>query len=204
MSTGTLVILLLARLIGMVGVVVAAVPLVYASPHPFPWGNLAGLIAAFGFYVGTYFFGDYHVWLTRRTGHPHDVALFKELLDLLKPAEVRILYRDFDFGGAFRYEDVSAVNRFVDGWKSADKDFRDRGIEKAKRDIYTKAAVVAREIAYRTRPLTGGLQTVKLANVDQQPESVREDAGVINEAASQFAKSYEAFVRLGRDRLTLV
>ena len=84
-----------------------------------------------------------------------------------------------------------------------DKEFRDKALEKAKQDAYSKASIVTRVIAFRTRPLAGGLQTVKLANHGPQPDSVREDARVINAATTEFAESHEAFVRLGRMRLTL-
>ena len=80
--------------------------------------------------------------------------------------------------------------------------YRWTGVRPAVREA-VQHAVVAREIAFRTRPMGVGLQTVKLAGCDPQPESVRDDARVINEAATEFATSYEELIRLGRRRLTL-
>lgn len=203
MKLGAIWIALVVRFFALIGIVLVAVPLVAADPAPFPWGLAGGLAAAVITYLGTYAL-DYFAFLRAgREGHPHDVALFRELLDLLKPGDVRATFGEFDFGGAFRYDDIRELNRFAETWDTPDKEFRDKALEKARKIALGNAVVVAREIAFRTRPMGVGLQTVKLAGCDPQPESVRDDARVINEAATEFATSYEELIRLGRRRLTL-
>ena len=113
-------------------------------------------------------------------------------------------FGEFDFGGTFRRDDIRELDRFAGTWNVPDKEFRDKALEKARQDAHSKACVVAREISQRTRPLNVELQTVKLADRDPQPDSVREDARVINVAATEFAQRHDRLVRLGRKRLTLV
>jgi hypothetical protein len=201
MNRGVIAIALVVRFVALVGIVATAVPLVQASPKPVPWTEIGAFIAATITYLGTYAI-DYFAWISGRNGHPHDVALFKEFVSLLAPDYVRTVFTEFDFGGTFHYEDIRALNRFADTWNLPDKEFRDKSLEAARKDAHAKAQVVAREIAVRTRPFGVGMQTVKLANVDPQPERVYEDARTINNAATAFSAAYVSMLRLGRARLT--
>jgi hypothetical protein len=207
MKRGAAGLLLLVRFAALLGIIV---PLFAANPNPMSGEWVAIFFTALVAYLGTYL-GDYYSFL--HTGmipvssaplvNPNDVALFKELIDLLKPDVVFSTFGQFDFGGAFRYDDVRPVMRFSETWCNADKEFIDTALEDARKDVLAKAQKVSNHLAMYTRPLHGGLQTVKLANVDPQPDSVWEEAKIINNAADEFAKSYETLIRLGKSRLTV-
>jgi hypothetical protein len=123
---------------------------------------------------------------------------------LLKPDHVRYAFGEFDFAGTFRYDDIAPLNGFVATWHLPDKEFRDRALEQARLALHSKATTLQREISLRTCAAhVPGFQTVKMAGYDKQPPSVWEDARIINDAASKFAESYDALVRLGRKRLTI-
>jgi hypothetical protein len=214
MKRGAASLLLLLRFAALLGIIV---PLFAANPNPMSGEWVAIFFTALVAYLGTYV-GDYYSFLhagmvtaaiapvapVSPIANPNDVALFKELIDLLKPELVFSMFGQFDFGGAFRYEDVRPVTRFSETWCNADKEFIDQVLEDARKDALAKARKVSSDIARYTRPLNGGLQTVKLGNVDRQPDSVRDQAKLINDAAGEFAKSYETLIRLGRLRLIVV
>lgn len=194
---------LLSRLLALAGIIVAAVPLVHADPSPFPWEWTGLLIGSVVVYFGTYT-EEYRSWrLAGSDGHPHDVDLYRRFIDLLPPTRFQDFFQNFDFGNSFPASEIEPLNQFVDRWKLANVEFRDRKLDAARRAAVATGTALAEAIAFRTRPLPSGHMTVKLAGAAERLESVVEDARVINEAARAFSRDYQAFLRLGRRRLTI-
>jgi hypothetical protein len=204
MKRGAVVLLLVWRFVCLLAIIV---PLFASNPNPMSGEWAAIFFAALAAYFATYA-GDYYASLRAKPEakpevNPNDVALFKELIETLKPEAVLSMFGQFDFGGSFHYDDVRPVMRFSETWGTADKEFIDKTLEEARKDVLAKAQRVSRDLAMFTRPMHGGLQTVKLANVDPQPDLVWQEAKMINDSADEFAKSYEALIRLGRARLVI-
>lgn len=194
---------LVFRVLALAGIIVAAVPLVQRDPQPFPWELTGFLITALLVYLGTYT-EDYRAWrASASNGHPHDAAMFKQLLDLLPPEQYQPFLDSFDFGNAFRASEVQPLNQFVDQWRLADAEFRDRKLEAAKARALITGTQLAEAISLRTRYLNDQLLTVKLLSTDERTDSVLEDARIVNSAARAFSTDYKKLLQLGRRRLTL-
>ena len=191
------------RLVAILGIVLAGVPLIEADTHPFPWVSAGVLVTAVIVYLGTYT-ADYLSWRgSVDGGHPHDIKLFRDFLNVLRVGPTDQFFGSFDFGGTFRGDEIAGLNEFVDHWNRPDREFQDRRLERARRELYIKAEALAGEIARGTRITDSNLRTVKLDKPGPQPDCVREDARAINSAARPFAEDYKKFVRLGHKRLVL-
>jgi len=136
----------------------------------------------------------------------HDQALFQELQRAL-PAEPTLrLLKEHDFGNSFRKQYVEPLYEFVATWDTVEKEFLDGTLEKKRKSLYADARALAYEIAHRTVPLSdrefASVFSDRLRNSGQpRPDSVIEDAKVLNDKATQFVPKYEEFVRVCRAKL---
>lgn len=196
-------VILFVRLLAIIGIVLAGIPLIEADTHPFPWVSAGALLTAVVVYLGTYT-ADYLSWRGFiGGGHPHDIHLFRDFLNVLRVGPTDQFFGSFDFGGTFRGDEISGLNEFVEHWNRSDREFQDRRLERARHSLYKKAETLAYALAHGTRIADSNLRTVKLDVSGPQPDSVREDARAINSAARPFAEDYKKFVRLGHKRLVL-
>jgi hypothetical protein len=204
MSSGALVLVLLGRFVILSGVI-AYIAVGDSHPKSAEW--YAIVLGALGTYFVTYA-GDYYSFLRGRSRpNANDVALFNELQELMNPQSVLPMFCGFHFGGSFEYNKVIGVMEFADSWDKADKEFVDRKMEKARMELFGKAAVVATNLAKFTSPSKRleGFQTVQMHQFsdDEQPQRVWDEANIINASAREFAKSYEELIRLGKSRLAV-
>jgi hypothetical protein len=197
MSPGTVLVVFAIRLIAF-GAIVGALLLANPKPSVVDWLAYCAAILA---YLTTYL-GDYYAFLRAGSGgNQNDVALFNEIEAFLKPEQVVPAFsQDLT---SFSYDDVAPVVRFAESWDLPNKKFIDKKLEAARKELFDKASSVANAIATYTTQSPAGIQTVKLWGVSPQPQRIYEEAKIINEKARQFIKSYEALIRLGRNRLTL-
>lgn len=137
----------------------------------------------------------------------HDKDLFAQFLKDFPPEKTTRFFREHNFGDSFQRSNIVPLNTFVETWESVEKEFLDKSLEEKRKALYSVAFQFASEIACRTVPLRGG----QLASVysDQQrgagprPESVIEDAKVLNKCASLFLPVYEDFIRTCRSKLSV-
>ena len=137
---------------------------------------------------------------------PHDKALFQSFLSALPPNQTTSFFKEHDFGGSFQKSAVVPLHAFVSTWSSVDKEFLDEDLEKKKKALYTFASELSGEIACRTVPLRNGdlvsvFSDQQRATGQPRPESVIEDAKVLNEKSAQFVPMYEEFIRACKAKL---
>ena len=136
----------------------------------------------------------------------HDKALFQSFLSALPPNQTTSFFKEHDFGGSFSKSAVAPLHSFVSTWGSVDKEFLDEDLEKKKKALYSFASELSNEIAYRTFPLRSGdhfsvFSDQQGATGQPRPESVIEDAKVLNEKSALFVPMYEDFIRTCKVRL---
>lgn len=136
----------------------------------------------------------------------HDKALFQLFLSALPPNQTTSFFKEHDFGGSFPKSAVAPLYSFVSTWGSVDKEFLDEDLEKKKEALYSFASELSNEIACRTVPLTSGdfvsvFSDQQRATGQPRPESVIEDAKVLNEKSALFVPIYEDFIRTCKVRL---
>jgi hypothetical protein len=136
----------------------------------------------------------------------HDKALFQSFLSALPPNQTTSFFKEHDFGGSFQKSAVAPLYAFVSTWGSVDNEFLDEDLEKKKKALYSFASELSSEIACRTVPLRNGdlvsvFSDQQRATGQPRPESVIEDAKVLNEKSAQFVPMYEDFVRACKAKL---
>lgn len=136
----------------------------------------------------------------------HDQQLFQSFLNVLPPNQTTRFFKEHDFGDSFLKSDVAPLYAFVETWDSVEKEFLDKELESKRNSLYALASELASEIAGRTVPLRGGdfvsvFSDQQRASGQPRPDSVINDAKVINGKASQFVPKYEEFVRICRSKL---
>ena len=197
----TVLVLRLAALV-VLGVIVA-----FAIPQDMRTWDFLGLVATTCVgYLATYT-ADYFAFVFLQSkGHPNDVVLFRDLVELLKPSKVLNELKHVELGTTFREELILEVMQFAEEWGNADKVFIDKKLEKVKKQVHAKAYVLANEIAMRTvwAGPTAALRTTKYSvNSEEMRRKAYEDAKVIQGALKEFVANFEKLYRLGQSRLIL-
>lgn len=127
-----------------------------------------------------------------------DKKLYAKLLaDLPFEGPVRIL-KEHDFLGSFSLEDIRPLNNFSYTWESAENTFIDKDLEGLKNDLLTKITAFNLAIAQYTSPNSSGFQAVRVDSQRHHPEHearFREEAEIINSAASSAFDSHQALVK---------
>jgi hypothetical protein len=139
------------------------------------------------------------------TNTSHDKNLFDQFLHVFPPESTTRFFREQNFGDSFQRSNIAPLNEFLETWESVEKEFIDKSLEEKRKALYAAALELASEISGRTVPLQGG-QLVSVYSDQQRaagprPESVIEDARVLNEKASSFLPVYEDFIRSCRLKL---
>lgn len=136
----------------------------------------------------------------------HDQALLRAFLEALPPNQTTRFFKEQDFGASFPRAAVTPLHDFVAAWGSVDKEFLDGELEQKRKALYAFASDLASEIAARTVPLRdtefmGVFSDQQRATGLPRPDSVIEDARVLNDKSSSFVPVYENFVRTCKARL---
>jgi hypothetical protein len=135
----------------------------------------------------------------------HDVDLYNRYRELIVDSGVADFYRGHDFLGAFESSYWSPFSRYVDSWGTIDHEFIDSRLNKAHKEVYTRAAELGMAIAKNTVPIgaTGHLRSVKPDRLPAGPtsEHIKTEAKEINSLVPSFTRAHEEFVRLANRRL---
>ncbi len=137
----------------------------------------------------------------------HDINLFAEFQKAL-PSEPTIrLFKEHDFGNSFHQDAITPLYGFISTWDTVEKEFLDKKLEKKKKELFAEANKLAYEVSGRTVPVGMGQNlsvfsdNQRQENRGRRPDSVLEDAKILNEMSSQFVPKYEEFIRLCRSKL---
>lgn len=136
----------------------------------------------------------------------HDVLLFQELQAVFGFEPAVRLIREQNFGDSFRRKAIQPLFDFVETWDQPEKEFLDPELNAALKGLYAAANDLATQIVQRTVPIgkDGHFASVYSDSMRTQgprPDSVREDARILNETARQFVPIYEGFLRLCKAKL---
>jgi hypothetical protein len=136
----------------------------------------------------------------------HDRDLFAQFQALV-PADPAIKFVKLqDFGDSFVKARVDPLIDFVETWNSVNTEFLEPRIQEHKQTFYRAADEFVTELARRTTPTRNhGFISVypdSMREVVQgRPQSVLDDAKILNELAKRVVSKYELFVRYGKSRL---
>ena len=143
---------------------------------------------------------------SRTPNTSHDRELFSSFLNAFPPDKTTRFFRAQDFGDSFQKSNIGSLYEFVETWESVEKEFLDKTLEGKRKALYTAASELASEIAGRTVPLRGGhfvsVYSDQQRATGPRPESVIEDAKVLNQKASSFLPVYEDFIRSCRAKFS--
>jgi hypothetical protein len=154
MTRTKLILLAVFRVMALVGMLFSAHKPDIAVP---------GLIAALVIYLGTYA-ADYISFLAiPKSPHAHDTALYRQFLGALAPDKFLNGLGSTTLGATFRTDLTTDTFRFVDHWRTADKEFIDKKIQSAFVELYKDARAFANEVATLTVPWgkSGEMTTTK-------------------------------------------
>lgn len=186
-------------LVGLIGVLVTEA---WAIHEPKP-DSVAAWLAALVAFVGIEHVGR-RVARASATAHPNDPPLMRKLLEELPPHAMQF-FREHDFLGTCRQDEVRPLWNFVNRWGAPDHLFQDTQLEAARSELLRAGLKTAASIAAKTRRLGTDLLTVKPSSDDGDPypDWVRQDAKDINAAADEFVAAYDKMILLGRQRLDM-
>lgn len=162
------------------------------------WGSLTTFLVTLGGYL------TLEASLSRTAGgNPNDIALFKELLELLPPTTIGEFLRNHDFCADFRPEEANALHQFAQYWGAPDHRFIDRMMESKRQKLYKNGFALASQIAQYTVPNRSGYISVVPNEIrgGPRPDWIRDQATQLNKTARAFSACYDSFVVDGRKRL---
>lgn len=141
----------------------------------------------------------------KRAPHPHDVALFEELLRTLPPPTVENV-RTHGFGGSIKTSDLHPLWEFVEKWTDIAHEFHDPTLERLRSSLLSAVAEFNRATGTHTFKIGSDASKVypdaKYEPPDyKKPKHVREAVAEIEQLAEEVADQYRALVEAGRSRL---
>ena len=142
---------------------------------------------------------------SRREPHPHDVALFEELLRTLPPPAVENV-RTHGFGGSIRTSDLHPLWEFAETWIDVGHEFHDPTLEQLRRSLLSSVERFNKATGTHTFKVGHDASRVypdaKYEPPDyKKPEYVREATAEIDQLALAVAQRYRTLVEAGRNRL---
>ncbi|MFP3801990.1 hypothetical protein SB764_37740, partial [Paraburkholderia sp. SIMBA_027] len=100
---------------------------------------------------------------------------------------------------------IRPLLNFVETWDQPEREFLEPELQDALKSFYAAAQNMAMNVAQRTVPV-GNMEFLSVFSdaqraVGPRPDSVIEDARILNEEARKFVPLYEHFLRLCRSKL---
>lgn len=136
----------------------------------------------------------------------NDAALFKKFQDALPVNGVMRFIKSHDFLGSFNKEDISPMGRFAYEWDNPEHEFIHPTLEELRKEFLTTVNAFNIAVATYTSPNNSGFQAVRVDSQKHDPEHdarFRDEAKIINEAATKTYAAYESLVREARKILSL-
>lgn len=134
-----------------------------------------------------------------------DKVLFKEFLQVF-PSGSRSAYllETHDFGNSFSLKSLDDIDTFVNEWNCPEKEFINKDLEAARKDLWNKCHEFSWLIAQKSAPTHTGLQSVVPDRVRGDwdwPEWVENDVKAVNEMATEVFKLHQSFIKTVREAL---
>jgi hypothetical protein len=115
--------------------------------HPIPTDQWWVLCTALATYLATYAW-DYIAFLKFDSPpNQYDGALFQSIQALMPPDRLMPYFAYLQcVQTPFVYKDIEGLHRYVDNWGFGDKEFVDKQMERARKDLFAKASVAIKNI----------------------------------------------------------
>jgi hypothetical protein len=129
-----------------------------------------------------------------------DASRLRALLQDLDPVKTIAFFREHDFGGAFRTEDIRPLYRFVERAPDPDQSFLDPSLEELRVELLNSGKALASTLAMKTSPTSAELSSV-LPDAHKgvpRPDWVNANARKLNELATAFVEKFDQLVRTAR------
>lgn len=136
----------------------------------------------------------------------NDVALFKKFQNALPVNGVMRFIKDHDFLGSFDKENISPMGKFAYEWDNPEHEFIHPVLEERRKSFLKAVNELNIAIATYTSPNNSGFQAVRVDSQKHDPEHearFKDEAKIINEAATKAYVAYENLVREARQNLSL-
>jgi hypothetical protein len=160
------------------------------------WEPLIATFTAFCAYLGL------DVWKTFIRLSQHDKRLLSAFRELL-PSDSRavVFLRQDDVAVPFKYTALRPLQEFVATWNSADYEFDDRRLEKARNNFYTSLSQFLDMLSIQTYPSDKKLdwQTMDFRDFEDRPEKI-EARDTLNGLGTETFEAHQALVRIARHR----
>lgn len=138
---------------------------------------------------------------TQRPRVNPDVTLLEDFLKGL-PSEGSISFiKDFDFHGAFRRVDLDRLYDFRYQWDKPEREFRDRGLDKKRKELLQAIEAFTQLIGQHTSPQTAHVNSLSPTIQRDNPEEFARIGDEINSAADVVIERHTNLVRVGRKKL---
>lgn len=124
-----------------------------------------------------------------------DRDLLERFLQLLPSDGDSVLFlKDHDMGFSARYSYFPPLNRAVEDWMAADKEFQVKKLEKLKVSFIEKLDEFLRTYAKRSAGERGGFISIGFRDDEDRPE-MYEYRDLLNRLSTEAYQRYEKFVR---------
>jgi hypothetical protein len=132
-----------------------------------------------------------------------DIALFEEFLRLLPSSGCISFIKDYDFHGPFRLDNLKPLFTFLYSWDKPEREFRDRGLDRKRRELLRAADSFLQLVGHHTSPQTEHINSLSPTLQRDQPEEYTRIGNEINSAADKVVKCHINIVRASRKKLHL-
>ena len=182
---------IILRLINLIALMISVA---WLSRAP-SWEPLLASATCFAVLVGQ------EVAAARRPRVNPDVALFQEFLKEL-PSEGSISFiKDFDFHGPFRVANLDRLYDFCYQWDRPEREFRDRRLDRKRKELLQAVEAFTRLIGQHTSPQTAHSNSLSPTLQRDDPNEFARIGAEINSAADLMFERHADLVRTGRRKL---
>jgi hypothetical protein len=148
-------------------------------------------------------------WLTTNlkgvgAPHPHDVRLFQDFQNLVKPAE-RTFLDTQDFGALFRRDSWNGIRTIYSDWDGPRYAFTHARLQKSWSEVRKQIDVFCALVVATTQPARNmDFQTVRTArDLGELSAQTRQEAKAMNDAATELVRRLDAFEHKARRALKI-
>jgi hypothetical protein len=135
----------------------------------------------------------------------HDVELYEKYKSLFVENGVAKFYRQHDFLGSLQEDYWRPLSHYLDSWDSVEHEFVNKELNKAHKNVYSRALKLGSTIAKYTVPIGRGghMRSVKpdYMPLGPTPDHIKREAKDINELVPSFTEAHESFIRLANSKL---
>lgn len=188
-----------ARIGSVLTVLIATAVFLWPAPA---WEAKIGEGSALAVALGAWVYAEIQSF-TRKTAHPHDLALFKTVQALFDANEIAFLKRH-DFGNSFRADYLNPIFEVGGLWEGARYEFHDKATQKKFADFLVKCQELSLLLSQYSFPTKNNFQSVVPDNErarDYFSYQTTELIRYLNDKATWLAESFELFEKTARSKL---